>query len=267
MDGVDPLEWYRDIPIVSRTYFTLCFLSTTACALDLISPLTLYYDYQLVFQKGQVWRLLSNFLFFAMFNVHFFFNMFFLVRHCRLLEEDSFRGRTADFIAFILFGSVLMIIIAPFVDIQFFGSSLTFMMVYLWARRSEHIRVSIFGLFTFQAHYVPWFHIAFSAMFGGSLMIDLVGGVAGHIYYFFDDVYPKVAELRGWKPRRYLRVSEYFADPDVVRVEVEEMQPIPNEIYRTEDTQINQSDSSSESSSERASSPISPGEPVNPQDN
>ncbi len=127
MNRIDPLEWYRDIPVVSRTYFTLCLLSTTACALDIVSPLTLYYDYRLIFVKGQVWRLVSNFLFFAMFNINFIFDMYFLVRYCRLLEEDSFRERTADFAAFILFGFIFMLLIAPFVDIQFFGSSVSFL--------------------------------------------------------------------------------------------------------------------------------------------
>ena len=30
--------------------------------------------------------------------------MFFLARYCRLLEEGSFRGRTADFLYMLLFG-------------------------------------------------------------------------------------------------------------------------------------------------------------------
>ena len=34
-------------------------------------------------------------------------------RYCRLLEEGSFRGRTADFVFMFLFGGVLMIVSFP----------------------------------------------------------------------------------------------------------------------------------------------------------
>ena len=53
----------------------------------------------------QVWRLFTNFFFFGPIGLDFLFHMFFLVRYCRLLEEGSFRGRTADFVAMLLFGA------------------------------------------------------------------------------------------------------------------------------------------------------------------
>ena len=34
--------------------------------------------------------------------------MFFLVRYCRLLEEGSFRGRTADYFFLMLFGATFL---------------------------------------------------------------------------------------------------------------------------------------------------------------
>ena len=52
--GVDPLNWYNDIPIVSKVYLTLSFITTAACALDLISPFSLYFNYKLIVTKGQV---------------------------------------------------------------------------------------------------------------------------------------------------------------------------------------------------------------------
>jgi hypothetical protein len=52
--GVDPLNWYNEIPIVSKVYLTLSFITTAACALDLISPFSLYFNYKLIVTKGQV---------------------------------------------------------------------------------------------------------------------------------------------------------------------------------------------------------------------
>ena len=52
--GVDPLNWYNEIPIVSKVYLTLSFITTAACALDLVSPFSLYFNYKLIVTKGQV---------------------------------------------------------------------------------------------------------------------------------------------------------------------------------------------------------------------
>jgi hypothetical protein len=44
----------------------------------------------------------------------------------------------------------------------FLGSSLAFMMVYVWGRRNQHVRMSFLGLFQFRAPYLPWVLLAFS---------------------------------------------------------------------------------------------------------
>ena len=108
MNGGDPLEWYNDIPIVSRLYLTFSFVTTAACALDLVSPFSLYFNYKLIVDKGQFWRLFTNFFFFGMFSVDFLFHMYFLVRYSRLLEDGHFRGRTADFLFMLLVGATIM---------------------------------------------------------------------------------------------------------------------------------------------------------------
>ena len=81
------------LPPVTRTYVTLCILTTAACALEvrkrvvlllvaawfcvffflkplsslpqLIAPFNIYYNARLIFQKGEVWRLITSFLYFG----------------------------------------------------------------------------------------------------------------------------------------------------------------------------------------------------------
>ena len=206
-----PFDWYNEIPIVSRLYLTASFLTTAACALDLVSPFSLYFNFKLIFYKGQIWRLLTNFLFFGFFSFEFLFHMYFLVRYCRLLEEGSFRGRTADFVYMFLFGAAAMLSVAPFVSIHFLGHSLTFMMVYLWGRRNEYVRMSFLGLFPFTAPYLPWVLLSFSVLLGSSATVDLLGIAVGHVYYYMEDTYPEIARIRGWTVRRPLRAPAFFA--------------------------------------------------------
>lgn len=197
--------WYMEMPVVSRMYLTASVLTTAACALDLISPFHLYFNLSLV-REGQVWRLFTNFLYFGNLSLDFLFHMYFLVRYCRLLEEGTFRGRTADFIFMIFLGASMITCIAPFVrpSIPFLGSSLTFMMVYVWGRRNEHVRLTFLNLFPFTAPYLPWVLLTFSMVLGNPATIDVIGIVVGHTYYFLEFVFPVVAEARGWPLRRLL---------------------------------------------------------------
>mmetsp|Transcript_18787 Transcript_18787/g.59902 ORF Transcript_18787/g.59902 Transcript_18787/m.59902 type:complete len:157 (-) Transcript_18787:97-567(-) len=140
-----------------------------------------------------------------MFSLDFFFHMYFLFRYCRLLEEGpQFRRRPADFLFMLLFGATLMTLSGPYVNVQFFGSSLTSMMTYLWSRRNEHVRMSFLGLFTFSAPLLPWVLVGFSVLLGHSATTDLIGIAVGHIYFYLKDVLAQIAEFRGWTRRDFL---------------------------------------------------------------
>eukprot|EP00736_Rhodelphis_marinus_P011526 Rmarinus@m.1150 len=206
-------EWFQEMPVVTRAYLSLAVLTTLAATLDFVSAFDLYFNWNLITNKLELWRLVTNFLYFGRFDIDFFFHMFFLVRYCRLLEEGSFRGHTADFIWMILLGAGVMTAVAPFISIHFLGSSLTFMMVYVWGRRNEHVRMSFLGLFSFNAPYLPWVWLGFSMLLGNSPVVDLLGMAAGHIYYFFEDIYPISQGKRPLRTPMFLK--RLFGDVDV----------------------------------------------------
>lgn len=112
-------------------------------------------------------------------GLDFFFHMFFLTKYSKSLEEESFRRRSADFLWMLLFGAGVLLAVAPLVHLQFLGSSLTFMMVYVWGRRHPYVQLSMMGLFNFTAPYLPWVLLAFSVMLGNSPLVDLLGMMAG----------------------------------------------------------------------------------------
>ncbi|XP_019938051.1 derlin-2 isoform X2 [Limanda limanda] len=145
---------YLQIPVVTRAYTTACVLTTAAVQLELITPFQLYFNPDLILRNYQVWRIITNFLFFGPVGFNFLFNMIFLYRYCRMLEEGSFRGRTADFVFMFLFGGFLM---------------------------------TIFGTF---APFLPWVLMGFSLLLGNSIIVDLLGIAVGHVYYFLEDVFP-----------------------------------------------------------------------------
>ncbi|KAI2580845.1 DERL2 isoform 6, partial [Pan troglodytes] len=182
---------YLQIPPVSRAYTTACVLTTAAVQLELITPFQLYFNPELIFKHFQIWRLITNFLFFGPVGFNFLFNMIFLYRYCRMLEEGSFRGRTADFVFMFLFGGFLMTQSDRMSKSkELLTQAFTIMLVYVWSRRNPYVRMNFFGLLNFQAPFLPWVLMGFSLLLGNSIIVDLLGIAVGHIYFFLEDVFP-----------------------------------------------------------------------------
>ncbi|MCL7027370.1 hypothetical protein MKW94_007149 [Papaver nudicaule] len=131
-------------------------------------------------------------------NLDFLFHMFFLARYCKLLEENSFRGRTADFFYMLLFGVTVLTGIVlvggmipyvseSFAKIFFLSNSLYFSglffiaQVYVWSKQNPFIHMSFLGIFTFTAAYLPWVLLGFSVLVA---LYDLLYGFISFHRYF-----------------------------------------------------------------------------------
>jgi Derlin-2/3 len=80
-------DWYKQMPIITRSYLTLSVLITAGCASEIISPYSLYLNANRVAKHWEVWRLVTNFFSFGELDLDFLFHMFFLAWYCKLLEE------------------------------------------------------------------------------------------------------------------------------------------------------------------------------------
>uniref|UniRef100_A0A8C6UZF0 Derlin n=1 Tax=Neogobius melanostomus TaxID=47308 RepID=A0A8C6UZF0_9GOBI len=163
---------YLQIPVVTRAYTTACVLTTAAVQLELITP---FHTLLFIFCVLQVWRLITNFLFFGPVGFNFLFNMIFLYRYCRMLEEVVF-NKALD--------------IWHVCEPSFLGQAFTIMLVYVWSRRNPNVRMNFFGLLNFQAPFLPWVLMGFSLLLGNSIIVDLLGIAVGHVYFFLEDVFP-----------------------------------------------------------------------------
>jgi hypothetical protein len=76
------------------------------------------------------------------------------------------------------------------------------MMLYLWARRNPTAHINFVEIFQFRAAFLPWFLLLFVFMFGFNPKYDIIGVTAGHLYYYLEDVVPKILETEDWKVLR-----------------------------------------------------------------
>ncbi len=79
------------------------------------------------------------------------------------------------------------------------------MFLYVWSKKNPQIQMSLFGILNFKAPYAPWVMLGLTFILGhGFPTGDVVGIVVGHIYYFLEDVYPKVNNRHIIKTPRFL---------------------------------------------------------------
>lgn len=186
-------------PPITRGYLIAATGLMVLCSLDLISPFHLYLNWSLVFSQFQIWRLVTCFLFFGTFGLPFFWNAYVLVFYCASLEDMSFSGKPADFLYLLLTGSWMLLLIGYFFDSSYFISgAMIDVMTYLWGRRNAQARVQVIFL-TVRAPYLPWALAFVSLLMGSNLQDHVYGIAAGHIYYFFEDVFPYMPVSKGFR--------------------------------------------------------------------
>eukprot|EP00271_Cylindrocystis_brebissonii_P002551 TRINITY_DN13241_c0_g1_i1.p1 TRINITY_DN13241_c0_g1~~TRINITY_DN13241_c0_g1_i1.p1 ORF type:complete len:282 (-),score=47.44 TRINITY_DN13241_c0_g1_i1:757-1602(-) len=192
-----PGEWYSSLPVLVRTWGTACFGCAALASMKVLSPALIYLDWPIVVQKFQFWRPLTNFLFLGKFSLPFAMNLLLLVRHGAQLESSTFQGRTADFVYMLFLGMASLlaldgasVLLGVSAGMPFLAVSLVFMLVYVWSREFPNANVSLMGMVTIQAFYLPWAYVFLDVIFGASPIPNLMGIFVGHMYYFLTAVYP-----------------------------------------------------------------------------
>ncbi|XP_048327020.2 derlin-1.1 [Ziziphus jujuba] len=188
-----PSEYYRSLPPVSKTYGVACLTATAAFYLQVYDPWTsIALDYGHVFKRLQVWRLITNFFFLGTFSFRFALRLIIIAKYGVSLEKGTFDKRTADYLWMLIFGalSLLVMAVVPAFSTPFMGPSLVFMLVYIWGREYPNARINVYGVVTLKGFYLPWAMLALDLIFGAPLMPDILGMVAGHLYYFLTVLHP-----------------------------------------------------------------------------
>lgn len=187
-----PAEYYKSLPPISKAYGTLCLFLTTAVQFGLFYLPDIELMYKPVFSSFQVWRLITTFFFLGNFSINFGIRLLMIARYGVQLEKGPFERRTADFLWMMIFGALSLLVLSaiPIFWSPFLGISLVFMLLYVWSREFPNAQINIYGLVTLKAFYLPWAMLALDVIFGAPLMPDLLGIIAGHLYYFLTVLHP-----------------------------------------------------------------------------
>jgi Derlin-2/3 len=111
-----------------------------------------------------------------------------------MLEESSFANRKADYFWLLFLSSLMLLGLSPLFNLPFLSSPLAYVPIYFWSRRHPSTPISLFGLLTITAPYLPFALVAFSWVLSGTWRAaasDLVGCAVGHVGWFIRDVWTR----------------------------------------------------------------------------
>ena len=184
--------FFQQSPIITKMLTLSSIFISLLTWFEIVSPYALYLNYTLIFKNFQFWRIFTNFFYFGNFSLGLFFHMIMFCRNSKLLEKKVFKGSSPDYLYFIFFCMIFLLIFNIFTKIIFLSQSLSFAMTYYWGRKSKTTIVEFMGVFTFRAPYLPWFYLVISFLLESDFKSDLYGLLIGHLYFFLKEILPRI---------------------------------------------------------------------------
>jgi len=202
-DGIQ--AWWGGVPIVTRYLFAGSMgLTVIPNLLGVPSPYKLLLYLPAVYQHFEIWRLFTCFFFHGALGFNFLMHMVFLLRYSQALEVGAFAGRTADYVWMLVVSCAQLLVVGTLMGFPILGMGLIMVILYVWSRKNPNVEMSFMFGIRFKSAYFPWVLIGFTFLLGGSPLLEIMGVIIGHIYFYLEDIYP----LTGG--RRLLQTPQFF---------------------------------------------------------
>ena len=206
------IDQWKGTPPITRSIFLITFGLSLGVTLECFTLLKLYFNWKLIYTDGQVWRLITSLFFMGELSPHTIFQFFICFRYLYHLETTTFRNRPEDLITFLTLGCTFFLVSAFFLGLQNMSGSVSTMMLYMWSRKNPNIELSFLDVFHFRSCFLPYFIFLMTLLTGFDVTLDLLGIIAGHVYFFMEDVVPRVPETRGIRVLKAPNVLKRICD-------------------------------------------------------
>ena len=207
-------DFYFKIPPITRYYLSGVFL--TALIATYFKPLQMiiYYiflDYDLVFKSFQFWRLFTNVLFVGAFSTSFLMFIIMIYMHFKNVEQNAIVLRV--YAKFIMMLTYLLLFLNLFniIAYKIFGfkpgftlaQQLLLAFIYIDSKREPQKTINLYFIPIKNALY-PYALIIFNIVSGAGIYDNVIGIIAGNVYYFFTDVLPIQKNINVLKTPKFL---------------------------------------------------------------
>ena len=206
--------FYFRIPPITRYYLTCVFITATIATYFKQLQIIIYYiflDYELVFKNFQIWRLFTNVLFVGGFSTSFLFFLVMIYMKFKEVEQNAIVLRVYAKFIMMLFYLLSFLNIINIFSYRIFGfkpgftlaQQLLLAFIYIDSKREPQKMINLYFLPIKNALY-PYALIVFNIVSGAGIYDNIIGIIAGNIYYFLTDVLPVQKNLNILKTPKFL---------------------------------------------------------------
>ena len=207
-------SFYFRIPPITRYYLTCVFITATIATYIKPLQMVIYYiflDYQLVFNYYQIWRLFTNILFVGGFSSSFLFFLIMIYLRFKEVEQNAIVLRVYAKFIMMLFYLLLFLNIINICSYKIFdikpgftlAQQLLLAFIYIDSKREPQKTINLYFLPIKNALY-PYALIVFNIVSGQGIYDNIVGIIAGNVYYFLEDVLPVQKNIKLLKTPKFL---------------------------------------------------------------
>ena len=107
------------------------------------------------------------------------------------LETGIFAGRPADYAFLLGFIWICAVIVGLFMNIMVLMDPLVLAVLYIWCQLNKDTIVTFWFGTQFKAMYLPWVLFAFNLIIANGGVMELIGILIGHLYFFLMFTYPQ----------------------------------------------------------------------------
>lgn len=187
-------EWYRNIPVVTKGWFTASVVFPLVGRLGIIQGYHFLLVWEYLIYRFHIWRPFTAAVFYPITpqtGFHYLIMLYFLYSYSNRLETGIFDGRPGDYIFMMMFCWLSAVLLGLALNIMIIWEGIILSAVYVWCQINRDQIVTFWFGIRFKAAYLPWVLLGFNFILTGRIMQEILGIFVGHLYFFLKFKYPQ----------------------------------------------------------------------------
>ena len=181
---------FRSVPKQTLIILASCILISSLASLQLVPVHKLVFSRK-IWTNFELWRLYTSLFYSGTFSLSFLIHILLYFNSSKQMELQG----SGQYLYFNLLNLLISIPSALFFNVPFLSDIHFQSLVYIECRRNREAKIAIFAFpVQISAAYLPYINLALNFSTG-----SIIGMILGHIYYFFEDIYPKLPRSRDCK--------------------------------------------------------------------
>jgi Derlin-2/3 len=180
--------WWATLGQVTKFLLVISIFESACAKFGWVSPAYFILDWEPLAYSLQLWRPLTSAVFLGKFGMTWMFKIAMFVMYLGH-NEAHYLGKRAEFIWMLSVVTLFLTVAGLALEIAVISSGFVMALVWIYCRRNEDRQLAIYG-FAFNAKLFPLVLVFLDVIFGGDIVGDILGVVAGHFFFFFHDMHP-----------------------------------------------------------------------------